>query len=113
MTPRDIMAGLAEAFEDMTRERYLAEAAAPTVFDWRRVFAIMDSWPKDYTPSKAPPPADTVAVPAHRLASLKKAVEFYDRVRSGATPDERIAVGQDHLDWLISAAKELVAETAP
>ena len=45
---------------------------------------------------------------AARLAELKRAVDFYDRVTTG-TDAERIAVGTDHYIRLIDAARDVVA----
>lgn len=45
---------------------------------------------------------------AHRrrlaLVQLKAAVEFFDRV-TNSSEDERIAVGNDHWEWLKKAAR--------
>lgn len=39
------------------------------------------------------------------MNQLKEALEFYDKVIS-STVEERIAVGSDHIDWLIAAARK-------
>jgi hypothetical protein len=43
------------------------------------------------------------------LLDLKNAVEFFDKVQA-SSEEEKIAVGHDHWDWLISAAKAVTAE---
>lgn len=45
------------------------------------------------------------------LAELREAVEFLDRVLA-SSPEERAAVGSDHLNWLERAARQ-AAEFAP
>ena len=40
------------------------------------------------------------------LAELKKSVEFYEKINT-ATEAEKIAVGQDHYDWLICSAQKV------
>jgi len=40
------------------------------------------------------------------LADLRRAVEFFDKVKAG-TQAEQIAVGQDHWDWLERAARRV------
>jgi hypothetical protein len=47
-------------------------------------------------------------VPAADLSDLERAVDFYQKVKA-ATKDERIAVGQDHFNWLKRAAFTLAA----
>ncbi len=42
------------------------------------------------------------------LANLKRAVDFFDRVQA-SSGDERTAVGIDHYDWLIKAARAAAA----
>lgn len=37
------------------------------------------------------------------LSELKRAADFYEKVKNGPA-DERMAVGCDHIDWLIEAA---------
>ena len=44
-----------------------------------------------------------------RLHELRRAVDFFRQVQS-ATREEKIAVGVDHIDWLISAASSVVEE---
>lgn len=39
--------------------------------------------------------------------NLRKALEFFDRVKNSSSENERIAVGTDHYDWLISAARDM------
>lgn len=41
------------------------------------------------------------------LADLKRAVEFFDKVKA-ATGDEKAAVGSDHWRWLEKAARDVV-----
>lgn len=45
------------------------------------------------------------------IEEMKKALEFFDLVKA-APENERIAVGQDHWDWLESAARRVVGEEA-
>jgi len=53
--------------------------------------------------------AERVALGYHqqKIADLKGAVEFYDKV-SNATEDEKIAVGTDHHDRLMEAVRNLI-----
>lgn len=57
MTGRAIMAALSEAFEEMVRERYLAEASSPTVYDWRIVFEKLANRAHPYEPAKKDRPS--------------------------------------------------------
>lgn len=41
------------------------------------------------------------------IDNLERAIQFFDQVKN-ALPDERIAVGTDHRDWLESAARDVV-----
>lgn len=43
--------------------------------------------------------------------NMKRAVEFYDRVKASSERD-KTAVGTDHWDWLLRAARK-VAELTP
>lgn len=45
---------------------------------------------------------------AMALLELKNAIEFFDRVRA-SSEDERVAVGQDHWNWLENAARKAAA----
>ena len=60
-----------------------------------------------------------LAVAKERIAELEKqqsecreAIEFFDRVMQ-ATPEERAAVGADHVDWVIQACRKAAALTPP
>jgi hypothetical protein len=45
----------------------------------------------------------------NNLNDLKNAVEFYDNVQSSSAED-RAAVGMDHIDLLLYAARELIGQ---
>lgn len=47
--------------------------------------------------------SDELRIAARELA---RAIKFFDEVRA-SSEDERIAVGSDHWDWLISAARKV------
>lgn len=51
-------------------------------------------------------------IPIERLAELRDAVAFFDKVRA-ASADEQIAVGTDHWDRLEAAARNLVNHYYP
>ncbi len=38
------------------------------------------------------------------LENAKAAVEFFDKVQASSS-DERIAVGRDHVDWILTACR--------
>lgn len=42
------------------------------------------------------------------IEQVRAAVAFFDQVKT-ATPDEKIAVGSDHWEWLELAARSVVA----
>lgn len=41
------------------------------------------------------------------LQNLKSAYDFFEKVKKSSI-DEKISVGTDHYDWLISSVKEVV-----
>lgn len=51
------MAALSEAFEEMVRDRYLAEASSPTVYDWRIVFDKLANRAPSYEPAEKDRPS--------------------------------------------------------
>ena len=42
-----------------------------------------------------------------RIENLERALSFFDQVQA-SSEDERIAVGQDHYDWVFRAARDVV-----
>lgn len=42
------------------------------------------------------------------INSLRRALEFYDKVRTSDDQEQRTAVGQDHVDGVLAAARRVV-----